>query len=309
MTTPNPESGQPEAVQPDIGLTPAGETGMPQATAEQPMPASVAPTQPVPPLAPGAAVPGAPAAATGDGGWGGGPSGYPPSPYPAAAAPYPPSYGPTPPRTDDKAVWSLVSAIAGFVLCPLVLHVVGLVLANQSLRDIRSSGGRLGGEGLASTARILSIVGLVLYGAALVLGLLFLLIAVPLGLITFGTVAGQVQTEQLTVAPTSISEIDGQRFQHDAGDITYDLSDLDFTDRTVQTSIDVGAGSLLVEVPEDVTVVLDAQLGGGELTVFGDQTDGVGIDRDQTFSGTPSGGTLELEVDMGVGEVTVDRAG
>jgi hypothetical protein len=224
--------------------------------------------------------------------------------YPA----YPPYPAPTPP-TDDKAVWALVSAIGGFILCPIVLHVVGLVLANQSLRTIRASGGRIGGDGIAGTARVLSIIGLVVYGAVLVLGLIFLLVALPLGLLTLGTVAGDVQAEQVTVRPTAVVEIDDRQFDHDAGDITYDLSAVDFTDRSVQTGIDVGAGSLLVEVPDDVTVVLDAEVAGGQLDVFGSRTDGVMLDRTGTFEGTPEGGTLELDVTMGVGEVTLARAG
>lgn len=243
------------------------------------------------------------------------PDAWAPRPDAAAPAPAAPAWGApspyaTPPaRTDDKAVWSLVSAIAGYVLLPIVLHVVGLVLANQSLRDIRASQGRLAGEGMASAARILSIVGLVLYGAALVLGLLFLVIAVPLGLLTFGTVASTVERNEVTVTPTSLSEIDGRQFQHDAGTITYDFSDLDFSERTVSTSIDVSAGLLVVEVPDDVTVELDARVGAGTLSVFGSSSDGLDVTRVQTYEGTTAGGTLELEVDMGVGDVTVERAG
>lgn len=287
MTTPTPDApqqdpapGSPPATPIPGAATPSAAT--PSAATPEAAPQAPAVTQPVPAwTAPGYAAPG-----------------YPPAGYPAE-----------PQRTDDKAVWSLVSAIAGFILCPIVLHVVGLVLANQSLRSIRTSGGRLGGEGLASTARILSIVGLVLYGAAIVLGLLLLVIAVPLGIFTFGTVANDIEDEQLSVAPTRIAAIDGREFQHEAGQISYDLSGIDFTDRTAETSINVGAGTLLVEVPEDVTVVLDAEVGGGELAVFGDRTDGIGLSRQQTFEGTPSGGTLELELDMGVGEVTLERAG
>lgn len=89
------------------------------------------------------------------------------------------SYGYQPaPETDSKAIWALVSSIAGFFLCPIILHVVGLVLANQSLETIRASQGRLTGDGLAKAARILAIVGLVLsalsiavLGFFLVLGL------------------------------------------------------------------------------------------------------------------------------------------
>jgi len=106
-------------------------------------------------------------------------------PYTDTPAPYPygptPAYAPAPARTDDKAVWALVTSIAGFVLCPVILHIVGWVLANQSLEAIRASAGTLGGEGLARSARILSIIGLVLFGV----GGLLLVLFVLLGLVAF----------------------------------------------------------------------------------------------------------------------------
>jgi len=80
-------------------------------------------------------------------------------------------------ETDEKAIWALVSAIAGFFLCPIVLHVVGWVLANQSLEAIRASQGRLTGDGLAKAARILSIIGLVLSA----LGVLLVVVIVGFG--------------------------------------------------------------------------------------------------------------------------------
>jgi hypothetical protein len=102
-----------------------------------------------------------------------------PAPPPGYGTPYP--YGaaaPVAPPTDDKAVWALVSAIAGFLVCPIVLHIVGWALASASLTSIRASGGTLGGEGLAKAARIISIIGLVLYG----LGILLFVLVVVLGL-------------------------------------------------------------------------------------------------------------------------------
>jgi hypothetical protein len=110
---------------------------------------------------------------------------HPTTPYSAAAPaydyaqqqPYPPyPYGtaaPVAPPTDDKAVWALVSAIAGFFLCPIVLHIVGWVLASSSLAAIRASGGTLGGDGMAKAARIISIIGLVLYGGLILLVVFF----------------------------------------------------------------------------------------------------------------------------------------
>lgn len=103
---------------------------------------------------------------------------YPPSPQgygqDYATAPYPYYGAPAAPATDDKAVWALVTSIAGWIICPIILHIVGWVLANQSLATIRASGGTVGGEGMAKAARILSIVGLVLYGVLILFGLLFL---------------------------------------------------------------------------------------------------------------------------------------
>jgi len=94
------------------------------------------------------------------------------------AAPYGQAtgYAAAPLRTDDKAVWALVTSIAGFVLCPILLHIIGWVLANQSLATIRASGGTIGGDGIAKAARILSIVGLVLYGVIGLFAALFLVI-------------------------------------------------------------------------------------------------------------------------------------
>jgi hypothetical protein len=75
---------------------------------------------------------------------------------------YPPAPPPPVPPTEPKAIWALVTAIGGFFLCPILLSVVGLVLASQSLQTIRSAPGQWAGEGMAKAARILSIIGLVL---------------------------------------------------------------------------------------------------------------------------------------------------
>ena len=94
------------------------------------------------------------------------------------------SYAPPPaPETDDKADWALVSAIFGFILCPVVLHIIGWVLANQSLANIAASQGRLTGEGIAKAAKIVSIIGLVLSA----LGALFVILVVVIGVAGIST--------------------------------------------------------------------------------------------------------------------------
>lgn len=116
--------------------------------------------------------------------WGQPPS-YGQSP-PAGQSPTTPSgYGqPYPyPKQDDKALAALILSIAAWMVCPFVLHIVSLVLANQSLQAIRESNGWLTGEGMANAARIISIVGVALGGAAIALLVLFGLGVLGLGAI------------------------------------------------------------------------------------------------------------------------------
>ncbi len=226
-------------------------------------------------------------------------AGAPPAAPPGAYQGY--GYPVQPARTDDKAVWALVSSIAGFILCPIVLHVVGWVLANQSLRSIRESRGALAGDGIAKLARILGIVGVVLYSLAALAAIAFFAIAIPIGLFAASTTTTSIDVGSQNVTPTAVAEIDGQSFTHDAGDVTYDLSGLDFGGETVDMSVDLGAGTLVVEVPDEVTVTLDAAVGAGQIDAFGETASGISLTRDETSEGEPGGGSvfLDLEVDLG----------
>lgn len=93
---------------------------------------------------------------------------------PEAEHPYPA------PKQDDRALWALLLSIFGWIICPVLAHILALVLANQSLTAIRRSGGWLTGEGMANAARIIAIIGLALSVVALllvVLGLIFYVLA------------------------------------------------------------------------------------------------------------------------------------
>jgi len=228
--------------------------------------------------------------------------GYTQQGYPQQGYGYPPAA----PPTDDKATWALISSIAGFILCPIVLHIVGWVLANQSLQRIRSSRGALGGEGIAKVARVLGIIGVVLYGVGILLAILAFAIFVPLGLFAAGTASQGIDLGSDTVVPAEVSDIDGATFTRDAGDITYDLTGLDFGGADADMSVQLGAGTLLIEVPDDVTVTVDAQVGAGEIELFGERRDGINLNENATSSGTGSG-TLDLDLDVTVGELEVSR--
>lgn len=78
----------------------------------------------------------------------------------------PPQYAAYPPATvaaqDGKAVAALVMAIVSWVMLPFIGAVVALFLAGSAQRDIAASGGRLGGDGLVTAAKVVAWANIVL---------------------------------------------------------------------------------------------------------------------------------------------------
>lgn len=111
----------------------------------------------------------------------------------------------------------------------------------------------------------------------------------------------------VTYTPTTLSEVDGHVLEHGAGQVVYDLTDVDFLGTSADLSLQLGAGELTVLVPEGVTVNLDGTVGVGELDAFGQSSAGLGVNVTRTDPGVADGGTLELEIDLGIGVVEVAR--
>lgn len=102
---------------------------------------------------------------------------YPPQPGPEAAPQPPPGWAPgPPPPTAGKATATLVLGIVSFVACPILPAIAALIVGAKASREIRESGGRLGGEGLVKAGRIIAIVHLAL---SVVLIPLMAAIAIP----------------------------------------------------------------------------------------------------------------------------------
>jgi predicted membrane protein len=96
-----------------------------------------------------------------------------------------------------------------------------------------------------------------------------------------------------------------------AGGLTLDLSDAPLTDGTTTMEAAVGMGTLRVIVPRDANVEVDASVQAGNID--GDLAptpDEGGVDLHETFDtgrgeGDPD---LRLELQVGIGELAVDRA-
>lgn len=63
-----------------------------------------------------------------------------------------------PPKTNQKALWSMILGILGLVCCGLFAGVPALVLGNIAQKEIASSGGAQTGEGMAKAGVILGII-------------------------------------------------------------------------------------------------------------------------------------------------------
>jgi len=81
-----------------------------------------------------------------------------------------------PVQTSSNAIVALVLAIAAWPICPVIFAIIGLVFANKAGKEIQASGGRMGGEGFVTAAKIVAWINIGFYAALLVLGLMFVII-------------------------------------------------------------------------------------------------------------------------------------
>jgi predicted membrane protein len=99
---------------------------------------------------------------------------------------------------------------------------------------------------------------------------------------------------------------DLEPYRQGIGKLTVDLTEpgLDLDGEVVEAS--VGIGELLVLVPLDTDVTVDAHVGVGHAEVLGEEEDGVDVDLD-SISGTSGSQEVTLELEVGVGNLRVER--
>jgi phage shock protein PspC (stress-responsive transcriptional regulator) len=115
--------------------------------------------------------------------------------------------------------------------------------------------------------------------------------------------------------PTAVADVQDS-YNLGTGVGTLDLTRLDLAKgQTVATNAEVGAGQLKVIVPKDVTVHLTVDVGVGDIQLPGDDEKDVDVEpgRHKTVTLSPAtadknGGTLDLDLQVGVGQAEVTRA-
>jgi hypothetical protein len=159
------------------------------------------------------------------------------------------------------------------------------------------------GLGLVVTARRAGGAGLVVLGLVLTV-VLASASAVDVGVLQRG--AGQ-----RTFRPTTAAAI-ADPFQLGVGSLTLDLRDLEADElRGESVRVQVGMGEVVVLLPPEaeVPVEIRAEARAGEIDLIGQGRDEGGTNVRRTFRDPAETDRLELDLDVGVGSISVVRPG
>lgn len=220
-------------------------------------------------------------------------------PVPPPYAPPVPAPPPGPPR--ERSVLGRVTFFSTLV-------VVGLMLAWNSVSsdDFKA---------VAILASALAVVGIGLLVGAFAGRARWLIVpGIVLSLVTSATAAAEDHFSgglgERDWRPTTVAAAE-RPFRLGVGEGRLDLTGLP-RGSTVDVEVRLGVGELRISVPADARVIVDAQVGAGTMRVLdGKRLDGTDL-TDRAFSDpadgvTPSGTTITIDAEVGLGDLEVHR--
>jgi phage shock protein PspC (stress-responsive transcriptional regulator) len=95
------------------------------------------------------------------------------------------------------------------------------------------------------------------------------------------------------------------RYEIGVGELVVDLRETDMPAGDVPLELDVGVGEAMLIVPEDVCVAATADVGIGNVSMFGRDNGGVDVDFEETPDAAPGVTRVVLDAEVGLGEVRV----
>ena len=111
---------------------------------------------------------------------------------------------------------------------------------------------------------------------------------------------------QRTISVDQPSDL-ANRYSLAVGELTLDLRHLDLNGHR-RVELSVGTGTVVVRLPEQVDVSVDAAVAAGQVDLLGDRADGVAVERSAHSQGDENGhGSLQLDIEMGAGSIEVTR--
>jgi phage shock protein PspC (stress-responsive transcriptional regulator) len=95
------------------------------------------------------------------------------------------------------------------------------------------------------------------------------------------------------------------RYELGVGELVVDLRDTELPAGDVPLELDLGLGEARVVVPDDVCVATSADVGIGNVSLFGRDNGGVDVDFEDRPDADPDVTRLVLDAEVGIGEVRV----
>ncbi len=234
--------------------------------------------------------PGAAGAPTTQSGWGSAAS-------PAGWGAAPTSVAERRPRSRSMLGWLTVAA---------ALLAVGVASALDNLGVVNLTPARI-------VALVLSVIGVgLLVGSVrgrawwlILLGLLLVPVMAVASVASDVPVRGR--TGQQIEQPLTLDAVQPE-YRLSAGQLTLDLSHVDFGATPRRVTVRMGVGDLNVKVPDGQPVTVTSRIGAGEMTVFGRPSSG-GLQVTDTVNegGGSKLGRLTLDLHLGVGQIVVTR--
>jgi phage shock protein PspC (stress-responsive transcriptional regulator) len=109
---------------------------------------------------------------------------------------------------------------------------------------------------------------------------------------------------ELEYTPASTVDLK-DRYELGLGELVVDLRDTDLPAGDVPVELDIGVGDAVVLVPEDVCVATSAEVGVGNVSMFGRDNGGIDIDFEENPEAAPDVTRLVLDAEIGLGEIRV----
>ena len=104
--------------------------------------------------------------------------------------------------------------------------------------------------------------------------------------------------------PATVADLE-DRYQLGVGELVVDLRGSDLPSGDVPLELDLGIGGARLIVPDDVCVATSADVGIGNVSVFGRDNGGIHVDFEDAPDAAPDATRLVLDAEVGVGEVRV----
>jgi phage shock protein PspC (stress-responsive transcriptional regulator) len=189
------------------------------------------------------------------------------------------------------------------VLAPIVFGVLLIWAGIAFLGDVTLETGLAGGLLIIGVGFVFG----AFVGGSRVLILPALLVGAALAVTAVVDIPLEGPVGQQRWSPGSLEDLD-ERYEISLGEGTLDLTALTIPEgERVEVDVSVGVGHLVVLVPPPMAADVTTDVGAGESIVFGQRQEGMGLTTDRSVTGRPSSGTIDLDLELGLGQIEVRR--